>query len=158
MLVKSFTGNNLHEHAKAGLMIRDSHHAPNSRYFSLFVKGGGGVQAQYRLIDGDETDISRQAKDVPNSNIWLKIKMTGNEFQAYYKTSTATSWSTLGSAHHDNFGSQSDFTHGIAVSSTVEGRTATIKCSNWTATRSSPSTKVRFLILFHLAFSLFSLL
>ena len=158
MLVKSFTGYT-HEWAKGGLMIRESLDA-NSRYFGVFVSGSKGLVAQHRLHTGGDTDTSRKVSDARNHDIWLKITKIGNEFQAYYKTSANADWSTVGDKHtNTNFPSAKSFHHGIAVTShDYFHATATLKCSNWTATRSSPSTKVRFLILFHLTFSLFSLL
>ena len=160
MFVKSFTfiGSN-NPWAKGGLMIRESLDA-NSRYFGVFVSGSKGLVAQHRLDTGGITDTARKVSDARNHNIWLKITKIGNEFQAYYKTSANANWSTVGAKHtNTNFPSAKSFHHGIAVTSndnTWHQATATLKCINWTATRSSPSAKVRFLILFHLTFSLFS--
>ena len=136
-------------------MIRESLDA-NSKYFGLFVSGGNGLVAQDRWHTGGDTDVSRKVSDAPNNNIWLKITKIGNEFQAYYRTSANTHWSTVGGKQY--LSPAKSFYHGIAVTSSSNSRIATLECSDWTATRSSPSAKVRFLILFHLTFSLFSLL
>ena len=127
IFVESFTGINLYSWAKAGLMIRKSLDA-DSQHFSLFVTGSKGLESQNRLSD-DEKTKAHQIDGLPRSNIWLKITKEGNEFQAYYKTSADTYWSTFGSPKTIDFGSGSYY-YGIAVTSHDTSKIATLKVSN----------------------------
>ena len=127
MFVESFTGDDLYSWAKAGLMIRKSLNA-NSQHFSLFVTGSEGLANMWRSNSGGNS-VSDINTGIGNSNIWLKITKEGNEFQAYYKTSADTDWSTIGSPTTIDFGSGS-FYHGIAVTSHDTSKTAELKVSN----------------------------
>ena len=148
MFVESFTGTDLFSRAKGGLMIRKSLNT-NSRHFSLFVTGSDGLRTQIRSINGGSTSKAT-TQDLPNNNIWLKITKEGNEFQAYYKSSTDADWSTFGSLKTIVFG-DTPFYVGIAVTSHDNSKTATITSSNWywsSTLGSSQSVMVRF-PLFH---------
>ena len=110
--LNGFTGTNINEWAKGGLMLRNSLDA-NSKHFSLFVTGSNGLSNQWRLQDGGypggDTNYS-----LPNSNIWLKITKIGNVFRTYYDTYTGN-WIQFGTSRTLEFSDQ--FYYGIAVTS-----------------------------------------
>ena len=110
----TLTGNTgtIHDHAKGGLMLRDSLDA-NSKHISLFVYGLMGLTNQWRIQDGGFS-YHDSNHSLPNSNIWLKITKTGNVFQTYYYTDTGY-WIPFGESRTLEFSNH--FYYGIAVTS-----------------------------------------
>lgn len=149
MFVESLSGSSLHQWAKGGLMIREDLYT-GSKYFGLFVTGNNGLQNQWRPETWGDTEKDNK-KNLPDSNVWLKITKNGNKFKAFYKTNANTGWTQVGSSQtivfHNNHNKL--FYYGIAVTSTDTSKTAKITCSNWSTSGNSPSVAVRF-PLFHL--------
>ena len=141
MFVKSFTGVNMQEWAKGGLMIR-KYLSLQSPYFSVLVTGSNKLRVQWRSSDKGTTHKA-EAAIVQNSNIWLKITKSGDSFEAYYKINANDSWAIIGSSQTINFGSD-PFSYGIAVSSNNIYKTAKLEASNWRSTGVSQGAMVRF--------------
>eukprot|EP00956_Cyclotella_meneghiniana_P000633 scaffold681_cov25-Cyclotella_meneghiniana.AAC.4 len=130
MYVKSFTGVNMQEWAKGGLMIR-KYLSPQSPYFSVLVTGSNKLQVQWRDSDKGTTH-KVEAAIVQKSNIWLKITKSGNSFEAYYKINANDSWTEIGSKKTINFGSD-PFSYGIAVTSSDVAKEAKLEASRWSS-------------------------
>ena len=141
MFVKSFTGANMHEWAKGGLMIR-KHPSPVSEYFGVLVTGSNKLRVQWRSSHKGTTHKAEAAR-VQNSNIWLKITKSGNTFNAYYKINADDSWTEIGSEKTINFGSD-PFSYGIAVTSSDVAKEAKLEASRWSSVGVSGGVMVRF--------------
>ncbi len=110
--------------AKAGLMIRESLDT-NSKNAFLALNRNNGLTYQYRTSVGDGTaNIATASASFP---VYLKLKRTGNEFEAFMSTD-GENWTKTGSTQTIEMGSKVYL--GFASTSTNPDKLCTARFEN----------------------------
>jgi regulation of enolase protein 1 (concanavalin A-like superfamily) len=122
---------NLHRWVKAGLMVRESL-SPRARHASIFATPTTerGVAFQRRTVTAGES--THTAGPVLAPPLWLGLTRVGNTVSAYYRRTTAESWTLVGTETFTDLAATVFV--GLAVSSHVDGRLATARFDNFTLT------------------------
>jgi len=116
---------NIHEWAKAGVMIRQSPD-PGSSWAFVLVSSQHGVHLMGRLNAGtgattDTTLTLPEAQTSVQTPVWVKLERQGNQFNGYYSTDGAT-WTALAIAWNPQaITMTSTVGIGLAVTSHVTG-------------------------------------
>jgi hypothetical protein len=101
--------------AKAGLMFRNSSE-PDAAYVGLYENPSGLVEMQWRDVDAGQANYVGQVGQFNSAN-WLELVKTGDNFSAYYATTTGTptasDWVPVGT-HTTSF-TETSFLGGLAV-------------------------------------------
>ena len=87
--VANVSGEETHEYAKAGVMIRDDLD-PNSRYCAIFVTPAQGVRVQYRLTAGTTSTSAYEPNLV--APYWVRLERTRGGLVRAYHSPDGTNW------------------------------------------------------------------
>ena len=79
---------------RSGIMIRSSN-APDAAFFEIILDGNGNVGKIKRRNPAGSFEFVGYAP-TPVGQTWLKLEKIGNQFKAYYKNDTQTSWTDFG--------------------------------------------------------------
>jgi hypothetical protein len=131
--VVSLTGTNLHEWAKAGIMIRESLES-GSKFCYVMISGDNGCRCQERTATNaavfSDTLVATNEQKAIHAPYWIRLVRQGNEFRAYYSSNPATDpWHELVWSPRTVEMSENVYI-GLAVTSHQEGVLCTAECDN----------------------------
>ncbi len=126
---------NVHEWAKAGVMIRASLD-PGAKFAAVFATPGSGISTQTRPIANDsamaDDHLATAEQKTLHAPVWVKMGRKGDQFSAFYSTDGAT-WTEM--AWSPQTISMADNVYlGLAVASHDNKKTAEARFSHVTTT------------------------
>lgn len=129
MIVHIDSQQNTNVWAKAGIMLRNST-ATGAAFVALYQNPGNLLELQWRDTDNGNANYTSQTTSTASAN-WIELIKTGNNFTAYYATTTgaptASDWKLIGT-HTTVLNSM--YTAGLAVTAHDNSQLCTAIFSN----------------------------